>query len=47
MNALHKIDDYVKTLADEVEKGELVPSDELRLAATRLNAQAEMMDLGL
>jgi hypothetical protein len=47
MNALHKIADFIKALADEVDKGELVASDDLRLAATRLNAQAEMMDLGL
>jgi hypothetical protein len=47
MNALHKIADYVKALADEIDKGELVAIDDLRLAATRLNAQAEMMDLGL
>lgn len=47
MNALHKIADFIEALADEVEKGELVASDDIRLASTRLLAQAEMMDLGL
>lgn len=47
MNALHKIAEFVKALADEVEKGEVVASDDLRLAARRLVVQADDMDAGL
>jgi len=47
MNALHKIAEFVKALADEVEKGEVVASDDLRLAARRLVVRADDMDAGL
>jgi len=47
MNALHKIAKFVKALADEVEKGELIASDDIRLAARRLVVQADDMDAGL
>jgi hypothetical protein len=42
--ALHKIADYLKDLAVAIERGEVIPSDDLRLAARRLEAQAEMLD---
>lgn len=45
--ALRKIADYIQALAAEMEAGHVVPSDEVRLAAKRLDAQAEMMDEGL
>ena len=47
MNPLHKIAELVKALADEVEQGELVASDDIRLAARRLVVQADDMDAGL
>ena len=47
MNALHKIADFIKALADEVDKGELIASDAIRLAARRLVVQADDMDAGL
>lgn len=47
MNALHKIAEFVKALADEVDKGELIASDDIRLAARRLVVQADDMDAGL
>lgn len=47
MNALHKIAEFVKALADEVEKGEVVASDDIRLEARRLVVQADDMDAGL
>ena len=47
MNALHKIAEFIKALADEVDKGELIASDDLRLAARRLVVQADDMDAGL
>ena len=47
MNALHKIADFIKALADEADKGELIASDDIRLAARRLVVQADDMDAGL
>ena len=47
MNALHKIADFIKALADEVDKGELIASDDIRLAARRLGVRADDMDAGL
>ncbi len=47
MNALHKIADFIKALADEVDKAELIASDDIRLAARRLVVQADDMDAGL
>lgn len=42
--ALHKIAAFIEDLAKELEAGHVIPSDDLRLAARRLLAQAEMMD---
>ena len=47
MNALHKIAEFIKALADEADKGELIASDDLRLAARRLVVRADDMDAGL
>ena len=47
MNALHKIADFIKAVADEVDKGELIASGDIRLAARRLVVQADDMDAGL
>jgi hypothetical protein len=42
--ALHKIADYIKALADELDKGQVIASDDIRLAAKRLVAQADTLD---
>lgn len=45
--AVQKISDFLAAIAREMEAGQVVPSDDLRLAARRLEAQAEMMDEGI
>ena len=45
--ALRKIAEFLTELAKEIEGGHLIASDDIRLAAKRLNAQAEMLDEGL
>jgi uncharacterized protein YaiI (UPF0178 family) len=42
--ALDKIADYIKALAEDMRQGNVVASDDIRLAATRLNAQADTLD---
>lgn len=42
--ALHKIAAFIDALANEIEAGHIIPSDDIRLAARRLLAQAEMLD---
>lgn len=42
--SLRKIAEDVSDLAREIESGQLIASDDLRLAARRLMAQAEILD---
>ena len=42
--SIRKIAEYLASVADDIEAGQVVPSDDVRLAARRLLAQAEMMD---